>query len=109
MRRFDALLNEYQYSGRPKAAPTVAFESMSLAEEKNLRCDKQLPLRMSVHGRPRFAKLSVHGDMKVRLHPYIRTFAAASPLSLMGFAGQLLYRFVALKVLRTFWASLTTV
>jgi len=70
-------------------------------------CDDYDP--MTVHGRPRFAKLSVHGDMKVRLHPYIRTFAAASPLSLMGFAGQLLYRFVALKVLRTFWASLTTV
>jgi hypothetical protein len=47
--------------------------------------------------------------MKVRLHPYIRTFAAASPLSLMGFAGQLLYRSFALKVLRTFWASPTTV
>jgi len=27
----------------------------------------------------------------------------------MGFAGQLLYRSFALKVLRTFWASPTTV
>jgi len=25
---------------------------------------------------------------EVRLHPYIRTFAAAEPLSLMGFAGR---------------------
>ena len=34
---------------------------------------------------------------RYRLHPYIRTFVAAWPLSLMGFAGRLLYRNFALK------------
>jgi hypothetical protein len=64
---------------------------------------------MTVHGRPRFAKLSVHDGWKGRLHPYIRTLVAASPLSLMGFAGWLLNRFVALEVLRSFWALPTPV
>ena len=32
---------------------------------------------MSVHGRPPFAKRSVHDGLMDRLHPYIRTFAAA--------------------------------
>ena len=64
---------------------------------------------MAVHGRPRFAKLSVHDGWKGRLHPYIRTFVRLQPLSLMGFAGWLLNRFVALEVLRSFWASPTTV
>ena len=58
---------------------------------------------------PKYARLSVHDGLEVRLHPYIRTFVAALPLSLMGFAGRLLYRFFALQVLRTFWASPTTV
>ena len=65
--------------------------------------------RVTVHGRPRFAKLSVHDGWKGRLHPYIRTLVAAWPLSLMGFAGWLLNRFVALEVLRSFWASPTPV
>jgi len=65
--------------------------------------------RMCVHGRPRFARLSVHDGWKERLHPYIRTFVAAWPLSLMGFAGWLLNRFVALEVLRTCWAWPTPV
>ena len=64
---------------------------------------------MTVHGRPRFAKLSVRDGSKGRLHPYIRTFGAALPLSLMGFAGWLLNRFRALEVLRSFWALPTTV
>jgi len=43
------------------------------------------------------------------LHPYIRTFVAASPLSLMEFAGWLLNRFGALEVLRSLWALPTPV
>ena len=38
------------------------------------------------------------------MQPYIRTFDAAVPLSLMEFAGRLLNRFCALEVLRTLWA-----
>ena len=43
------------------------------------------------------------------MQPYIRTFSAAVPLSLMEFAGRLLNRFCALEVLRTLWALPTTV
>jgi hypothetical protein len=43
------------------------------------------------------------------LQPYIRTFDAAVPLSLMEFAGRLLNRFCALEALRTLWALPTTV
>jgi hypothetical protein len=43
------------------------------------------------------------------LQPYIRTFDAAVPLSLMECAGRLLNRFRALEVLRTLWALPTTV
>jgi hypothetical protein len=43
------------------------------------------------------------------LQPYIRTFDAALPLSLMECAGRLLNRFLALEVLRPLWASPTTV
>ena len=43
------------------------------------------------------------------MQPYIRTFDAAVPLSLMEFAGRLLNRFCALEVLRTLWALPTTV
>ena len=43
------------------------------------------------------------------MQPYIRTFDAAVPLSLMEFAGRLLNRFCALEVLRTLWAWPTTV
>ena len=43
------------------------------------------------------------------MQPYIRTFRAALPLSLMECAGWLLIRLRALEVLRTFWASPTTV
>ena len=43
------------------------------------------------------------------MQPYIRTFDAALPLSLMECAGRLLNRFCALEVLRTLWASPTTV
>ncbi len=47
---------------------------------------------------PKYARHSVDDDLKVRLHPYIRTFGCGfSPLSLMGFAGRLLYRFSALR------------
>lgn len=42
---------------------------------------------MAVNGRPRFAKLSVRDDLQGRLQPYIRTLAAALPLSLMECAG----------------------
>ena len=43
------------------------------------------------------------------MQPYIRTFRAALPLSLMEFAGRLLNRFHALEVLRSLWALPTTV
>ena len=43
------------------------------------------------------------------MQPYIRTFDAAVPLSLMEFAGRLLNRFCALVALRTLWALPTTV
>jgi hypothetical protein len=43
------------------------------------------------------------------LQPYIRTFDAALPLSLMECAGWLLIRSRALKVLRSYWALPTTV
>ena len=43
------------------------------------------------------------------MQPYIRTFRAALPLSLMEFAGRLLIRFLALEVLRSFWALPTMV
>lgn len=39
--------------------------------------------QMAARGRPRFAKLSVNDEIKVRLHPCIRTFAAASPMAPM--------------------------
>ena len=65
---------------------------------------------MSVHGRPRFAKLSVDDDSKVSIAPVHPDFRLRrGPLSLMGFAGRLLYRNFALKVLRTLWALPTTV
>ena len=48
----------------------------------------------SVHGRPRFAKLSVHDGLKVKIAPVHPDFACGSwPLSLMGFAGWLLNRY----------------
>ena len=40
-----------------------------------------------VHGRPRFAKHSRDDGKKASLQPYIRTFTAAMPLSLMECAG----------------------
>ena len=43
------------------------------------------------------------------MQPYIRTFDAAVPLSLMEFAGRLLNRFHALEVLRPLWVLPTTV
>ena len=43
------------------------------------------------------------------MQPYIRTFRAALPLSLMECAGWLLIRIGALEVLRTLWALPTTV
>ena len=43
------------------------------------------------------------------MQPYIRTFGAALPLSLMECAGWLLIRYRALEVLRSFWALPTTV
>ena len=43
------------------------------------------------------------------MQPYIRTFRAALPLSLMECAGRLLIRFRALEVLRSYWALPTTV
>lgn len=43
------------------------------------------------------------------MQPYIRTFRAALPLSLMECAGWLLIRSRALEVLRSFWALPTTV
>jgi hypothetical protein len=63
---------------------------------------------MAVHGRPRFAKLSVRDDLQGRLQPYIRTLAAALPLSLMECAGWLLIRLGALEVLRPLRALPTT-
>ncbi|SER73604.1 hypothetical protein SAMN02982919_02917 [Giesbergeria anulus] len=46
-----------------------------------------MPQYPSVHGRPRFAKLSIHGSEKVKIAPVHSDFAAGLPLSLMGFAG----------------------
>jgi hypothetical protein len=61
---------------------------------------------MDAPGLPSFQLMMTR---RYRLHPYIRTLVAASPLSLMGFAGRLLYRNVALEVRRTLWALPTTV
>lgn len=46
-------------------------------------------LLMSLHGRPQFAKPSFGDEREGRLQPYIRTFAAATLRSLMGFAGRI--------------------
>jgi len=44
--------------------------------------------RLDVHGRPRFAKLSIHDGSKVKIAPVHSDFACGCwPLSLMGFAG----------------------
>ena len=51
---------------------------------------------MHVHGRPRFAKLSVHDNEKVKIAPVHPDFSAVLPLSLMGFAGWFLERQIAL-------------
>jgi hypothetical protein len=54
-----------------------------------------------VHGRPRYAKLSIHDDSKEKIAPVHSDFECGLwPLSLMGFADWLLYRKYALKVLR---------
>lgn len=42
----------------------------------------------TICGRPRFAKHSCDEGSKASLQPYIRTFAAATPLSLMECAGR---------------------
>jgi hypothetical protein len=65
--------------------------------------------RMSVHGRPRFAKQSVHDGLKDRLHPYIRTFDAAYAAVPDGIGWSAPIRFFALQVLRTSWVWPTTV
>ena len=43
---------------------------------------------MSVHGRSRYAKLSIHNDSKVKIAPVHSDFLCDfGSLSLMGFAG----------------------
>ncbi len=65
---------------------------------------------LAVHGRPRFAKLSVDEGMKARIAPVHPDFGAARwPLSLMGFAGRGPERKRALEVLRPKRALPTTV
>ena len=50
-----------------------------------------------VHGRPRFAKLSIHDGSKVKIAPVHSDFRCGFwPLSLMGFAGWRLDRLHAL-------------
>jgi hypothetical protein len=64
----------------------------------------------SVHGRPQFAKPSVHDDAKVKIAPVHSDFVCGClPLSLMGYAGWRLDRSIALVVLRFFRALPTTV
>jgi hypothetical protein len=54
-----------------------------------------------VHGRPRFAKFSIHDGSKEKIAPVHSDFECGFwPLSLMGFADRLLYRKNALEVLR---------
>jgi len=63
-----------------------------------------------VHGRPRFAKPSIHDDAKVKIAPvHSDCMCGAVPLSLMGCAGWLLDRSIALSVQRFFRALPTTV
>ena len=61
------------------------------AEDINFDLKKQGILHIyRVHGRPRFAKLSIHDGTKVKIAPVHPDFSAGSLLSLMGFAGWLL-------------------
>jgi len=54
----------------------------------------------SVHGRPRFAKHSIHDSVKVKIAPVHPDFVCDDlPLSLMGSAGWCPYRSIALRVL----------
>ena len=86
----------------------VRRRAIGTVTERCVRCPLWVDV-MSVHGRPRFAKLSVDDDLKVSIAPVHPDFRCGMPLSLMGFAGRLLYRNFALKVLRTLWALPTTV
>jgi len=52
---------------------------------------------------PNLARLSVFDGLQARLHPYIRTFAAARAAVPDGIGWLAPNRFFALEVLRTFW------
>lgn len=66
--------------------------------------------RLDVHGRPRFAKLSIHDGSKEKIAPVHSDFECGfGPLSLMGFAGWRLNRLHALWVPRPARALPTTV
>ena len=64
----------------------------------------------NVHGRPRFAKHSIHDGSKVKIAPVHPDFRCGFwPLSLMGFAGRRLDHIHALWVPRPARALPTTV